>query len=316
MKVPACIPQKVNWLQKIIQVRTQWHKLCISALREIEKENMKPACSRPNAASRWSARPNSLLVALICALVVVASTAIASPAEAVQPSSPSARNAPIVIGFVGGFVHRDDLRHSEVRLAEKLRAEYGSRAHIRVFENHHSENAYTEVLRWLDDDGTPGLSSPEKRRARIVLYGHSWGASAVVDLARQLQNDQIPVLLTIQVDSISKPGIDDRTIPANVVRAVNFYQTGGPLHGHPEIVAADPARTQILGDFRFDYKTEPAPCSAYPWFARHFLKGHTSIECDPEVWSRVEALIDKYLFPGHTEAFSEKANLRDEDGVE
>ncbi|HZQ19958.1 MAG TPA: hypothetical protein VFA90_14670 [Terriglobales bacterium] len=261
-------------------------------------------------------RPDSLPLALLSAFMIVASAAVANSAEVVPPSAPSAENAAIVIGFVGGFVHRDDLRHSEVRLAEKLRIEYGSRAHVRVFQNHHSEIAHAAVLKWLDEDGSPGLSSPEKRRARIVLYGHSWGASAVVDLARQLQNDQIPVLLTIQVDSISKPGIDDRTIPANVVRAVNFYQTSGPLHGHPEIVAANPAKTQILGDFRFDYKAEPAPCSAYPWFARHFLKGHTSIECDPQVWSRVEALIDEYLFPGQSEGFPEKANLRDEGGVE
>lgn len=295
MKVRVCIAPQVNRLQKILQVRTQWQKVCISVI-----ENMKPASSRPKGPSRWPASNNSLLPALLSALVVASAT-VANSAEIVQPTGPSAENAKIVIGFVGGFVNRNDLRHSEVRLAEKLGSEYGNRAHVGIFENHRSEDAYAAVLKWLNEDGTAGLSSSEKRRARIVLYGHSWGASAVVDLARQLQNDQIPVLLTIQVDSISKPGIDDRTIPANVARAVNFYQTGGPLHGHPEIVAADPARTQILGDYRFDYKAEPAPCSAYPWFARHFLKGHTSIECDPEVWSRVEALIDEYLFPGQRE---------------
>lgn len=203
----------------------------------------------------------------------------------------------IVIGFVGGFVHHDDLRHSEVQLAEKLRAGYSGHAHIAIFENRHRENAHRAILRWLDQDGDGALSDSEKRHARIILYGHSWGGSTVVVLSRQLQREGIPVLLTIQVDSIAKPGRNDQIIPANVARAVNFYQTGGPLHGIPEIVAADPARTQILGDFRFEYKKEPEPCSTYPWFARHFLKGHTSIECDPNVWSRVEALITEYLLP-------------------
>lgn len=216
-------------------------------------------------------------------------------AETTPATSSSTSDPAIVIGFVGGFVHHDDLRHSEVQLAARLRATYGGRAHIAIFENRRRENALHAILQWLDQDGDGALSDSEKRRARIILYGHSWGGSSVVTLSRRLQKEGIPVLLTIQVDSIAKPGRNDQIIPANVARAANFYQTGGPLHGLPEIVAADPARTQILGDFRFDYKKEPEPCSTYPWFARHFLKGHTSIECDPDVWSRVEALISEYL---------------------
>ena len=68
-------------------------------------------------------------------------------------------------------------------------------------------------MKWLDSDGNGGISDSEKRQARIILYGHSWGASAVVALARELQKQQIPVLLTIQVDSITKPGQDARVIP-------------------------------------------------------------------------------------------------------
>jgi hypothetical protein len=216
-------------------------------------------------------------------------------ADAATLMAHSRPSSAIVIGFVGGFVSHNDLRHSEVQLANTLRSEYKGQAHVAVFENRHRQDAYTSVLKWLDGDGDPGLSDTEKTHARIILYGHSWGASAVVALARQLQAAHIPVLLTIQVDSISKPGFDDHLIPANVERAVNFFQTGGALHGEQTIAAADPERTEILGDFRFDYKTQPAPCSTYPWFARHFMKGHTSIECDPKVWSRIESLITRYL---------------------
>jgi hypothetical protein len=254
-----------------------------------------------------------LLLGLV--LVVVAFSLTAHSADTPQPSTPSVDSPAIVIGFVGGFVHRNDPRHSEVQLAKKLGAEYGSRAHVAIFENHRREDAHAAILNWLDSDHD-GLSAHEKHGARIVIYGHSWGAAAVLGLARELEKDRIPVLLTIQVDSIAKPGLDDRLIPANVARAVNFYQTGGPLHGNRQIVAADPERTQILGDFRFDYKAEPAPCSAYPWFARHFLKGHTSIECDPNVWSRVEALIGEYLLPAETQASTQKASLRNGGGVE
>jgi len=210
---------------------------------------------------------------------------------------PAASTPLIVVGFVGGFVHNDDERHAEVQLAEKLRTGYGADAEVGIFQNHHREDAHAAILKWLDRDGKTGLSNIERNQARIVLYGHSWGASAAIGLARQLQNDHIPVLLTIQVDSIWKPGEDDRLIPSNVARAINFYQTQGLLHGRDKIAAADPARTEILGDFRYDYKRTPESCSAYPWLARHLFKGHTSIECDPYVWSRVEALITQYLAP-------------------
>lgn len=269
---------------------------------------MKPASDKPKSQSRFSALFNSVLQPLLSALVILAFNSIAYSAGVPRPNTSSAAEAPIVIGFVGGFVHRDDSRHAEVQLAKKLGSEYGNHAHVAVFENRHREIAHSEVLNWLDSN-RDGLSDQEKQAARIILYGHSWGATAVLALARELEKDQIPVLLTIQVDSIAKLGLDDRRIPANVARAVNFYQTGGPLHGNREIVAADPARTEILGDFRFNYKTEPAPCSVYPWFARHFLKGHTSIECDPNVWSRVETLISEYLLPANTPGSTEKAVL-------
>ncbi|HEY7352057.1 MAG TPA: hypothetical protein VH596_04745 [Terriglobales bacterium] len=234
-------------------------------------------------------------------------SAYGAAAAALIPSTSS--GSAIVVGFVGGFVSHNDLRHSEVQLANKLKSEYG-RAHVAVFENRHRDDAHTAVLKWLDGDGDPGLSDAEKREARIILYGHSWGASAVVALARQLQTDHIPVLLTIQVDSISKPGLDDHVIPANVERAVNFFQTGGVLHGEQKIVAADPEHTEILGDFRFNYKVQPAACSTYPWIARHFMKGHTSIECDPKVWSRIESLITRYLITPNSQPSTISTNLQ------
>ncbi|HKW18957.1 MAG TPA: hypothetical protein VJO35_15725 [Terriglobales bacterium] len=247
-----------------------------------------------------SARLNSLLLLLSVVILTTFSQA-ANSADVALPHMGAGKRPVIVIGFLGGFVRHDDVRHSEVQLAKKLGEEYGDRARVGIFENRHREDAHAAVLNWLDENRN-GLSDHEKAGAHIVIYGHSWGAAAVLALARELEKDRIPVLLTIQVDSIGKPGLDDRLVPANVARAVNFYQTGGALHGNPQIVAADPARTQILGDFRFDYKAEPAPCSAYPWFARHFLKGHTSIECDPKVWSRVEALISEYFVPTETQA--------------
>lgn len=221
--------------------------------------------------------------------------------KALQPviaSTGSTSTPMIVVGFVGGFVHRDDLRHSEVQLAQKLRAEHPDQLRVATFENWHRKAAYRAILRWLDTDEDGNLSPAEKERARIVLFGHSWGGAAVISLARELQQESIPVLLTVQVDSIAKPGQNDRVVPANVAQAVNFYQTRGLLHGRTRITAADPARTMILGDFLFDYREAPAECRHYPWLTRHLFPGHTAIECDPRVWSRIEGMIDKYSFTG------------------
>ena len=244
---------------------------------------------------RYSQIPVWAMVLLLLGWFSLAEAAH-SAENAVQPMLSSGNGSPttIVVGFVGGFVHRDDARHSEVQLARNLRTAYSERLRVATFQNWHRQAAHKAILRWLDTDEDGSLSEAEKRNARIVLYGHSWGGAAVISLARDLQRESIPVLLTVQVDSIAKPGQNDGVIPANVARAINFYQTRGLLHGRTQITAADPARTQILGDYSFTYNQLPAECREYPWLTRHLFPGHTSIECDPHVWSQIESLIDKY----------------------
>jgi len=122
----------------------------------------------------------------------------------------------------------------------------------------------------------------------------------MVELARELDKHGVPVLLTVQVDSVRRFGVDDSVIPPNVARAANFYQPNGMIRGREEIRAADPAKTQILGNFRYDYKEHPIRCHEYPWYDRTFAKSHTEIECDPAVWSRVEALIRQQIAPATT----------------
>jgi hypothetical protein len=221
-------------------------------------------------------------------------------AGAPAPVSPiEIRIAPpvMVIGFVGGFVKRDAHAHSTVQVVEHLRNEYREGVYVQSFANRHRDQAYKEIVRRLDGDNDGTLSAEEKHKARIVIFGHSWGASETVTLARKLEHDGIPVLLTIQVDSVAKVGQNDAVIPANVGQAINFYQPDGIVHGQPKIRAADPVRTEILGNFRYDYKTKPVSCEGYPWFDKLLVKAHTEIECDPKVWSQVESLIYQKLSP-------------------
>ena len=206
----------------------------------------------------------------------------------------------IVIGFVGGFIAHDNPVHSEVQLAARLRKEYPTGVVVETFESYRGEKAHQEILKLLDTNQDGTLTAAEKRNARIIIYGHSWGAAQTIYLARALKMDGIPVLLTVQVDSVSRPGGNDTTIPSNVEQAANFYQPHGLVHGHHDIHAADAARTRIIGNFRFDYQASTLKCSEYPWYDRILVKPHTQIECDPVVWNQVESLIRSNLTPpGH-----------------
>jgi hypothetical protein len=215
-----------------------------------------------------------------------------------SPENSGTKPPVIVIGFVGGFISHDNMVHSEVQVAARLRGAYSAGGvHVEVFENHRREFAHRQILSILDADHDGTLSAEEKQKARIVIYGMSWGASETVTLAKELEKDGIPVLLTIQVDSVAKRRQNDAVIPTNVGEAINFYQPNGLLHGQSKIRAADDKRTHILGNFRFDYKRKPISCDEYPWYLRFFAKNHTEIECDPAVWNQVESLIRSKLPP-------------------
>jgi hypothetical protein len=197
----------------------------------------------------------------------------------------------IVIGFMGGNVSPGNMIHRGASEAKQLEQLYPDRLRAAVFANHNARAALRTVLQLLDQNGDGRLSAAEKSAARIVIYGHSWGASETVTLARRLNQLGIPVLLTIQIDSVEKADENDGSIPPNVREAVNFYQTHGLVHGRSSIAAADPKETTILGNYESSYQRHTVSCVGYPWFARTFMKPHIEIENDPSVWTKIEALI-------------------------
>jgi hypothetical protein len=202
---------------------------------------------------------------------------------------------PIVIGFLGGYVRHDDAVHTTVQVAQSLRDAYPNAIHVATFENRRTNDAHDLIVSLLGAKTASALTEAQKRSAHIILYGHSWGACAVVSLARQLKSEGIPIMLTVQVDSVSKAGRDDQTIPDNVRYAANFYQDKGFIRGQQKIIAADASRTTILGNFYFDYSANPISCPEYPWYTRFFMRSHIEIECDQKVWQRVENLIREQL---------------------
>jgi hypothetical protein len=199
----------------------------------------------------------------------------------------------IVIGFMGGDVSPGNFIHREALIAKDLQQRYPAAVYAEVFANHDGPAALHTVTQLLDKNKTGCLTAQEKNSARIVIFGHSWGASEAITLARRLNDLGIPVLLTIQVDSVEKLNEDDGSIPPNVHEAINFYQTQGFLHGRALIAATDPKQTKILGNFQSSYKTAQSqvPIADFPWYARAFMKEHIEIENDPVIWGKIEALI-------------------------
>jgi hypothetical protein len=227
---------------------------------------------------------------LLLLLSVITLEALPS-ASAQTPRPPSPESSPptvIVVAFTGGFVRRNDVRHPEVQMVERLSRERIPGLHATIYENRHRGKVRKLILSWLDTNGDGHLSAQEKHSARIILLGHSWGGSATIKLARDLNRDGIPVLMTIQVDSVNKISGEDCLIPPNVREALNFYQTRGPLHSCSNIRATDPSHTRILGNDRYEYQSQPANCRAYSWMNRHVFKTHEAMDCDPRIWSQID----------------------------
>jgi hypothetical protein len=99
----------------------------------------------------------------------------------------------------------------------------------------------------------------------------------------------VPVLLTLQVDSV---GRGDKLIPSNVARAANLFQRDDVfIKGEREIRPEDPSRTTIIGNFKFSYSGQKIDLSEVSWLKRLLQTAHTKMDHDPKVWAFVERTI-------------------------
>jgi pimeloyl-ACP methyl ester carboxylesterase len=237
--------------------------------------------------------PITTLGILLCAALTLPAFAAEGAIGSQRPSNLRY----ILVGFAGGFVRHNNPHHGPVQLAERLQQEAPKGTYVQVFENRRRKSAYKIILNLLDSNHNGILTENEKAQARVILFGHSWGASAVVLLARELEKIGVPVLLTVQVDSVAKFWQRDGVIPDNVEAAANFYQPHGLVHGRSEIKAENGAKTQILGNYRFDYRENPVRCEGSSWFDRTFTPSHMQSQCDPQIWNRVEELVRDRIMP-------------------
>lgn len=202
----------------------------------------------------------------------------------------------LILGFMGGREPWDNPHRGVRKLALKLRAEWADKVQVETVENKKRHLALELIRRAFDRNQDGSLDAEERTRIKLILYGQSFGGAAVVKLARQLQEMSVPILLTVQVDSV---GRNDGLIPANVARAANLFQRNGKIiRGEPEIRAEAPSHTTIIGNFEFDYREKKIDLSEVSWLKKMFRTAHTQMDFDPAVWANVEELIVKEIKHG------------------
>src|SRR5262249_50285133 len=76
------------------------------------------------------------------------------------------------------------------------------------------------------------------KNGSLVLVGHSQGANNVIEMARLLEKEKLPVDLLVTL----APLFQD-PLPGNVVRAINYYHSPG--WGSPMLVFMASSRTSI-----------------------------------------------------------------------
>lgn len=224
----------------------------------------------------------------LCALALCTLASVAQRLSQLSTPTPLPRDSTLVIGFLGGYDRWNDEHRSVRQLVLRLRERPG--VYAESISNHRRSLALKLIRKSLDANLNQHLDPEEKSHARIILFGQSWGGAAAIATARDLEKLGIPVLLTVQVDSV---GLHDGIISQNVLAAVNFYQHDlfTTIHGQGNIRAADAAKTTILGNFEMSYSSREVDLSDASTRRRVFGGSHTKMELDPLVWNRVEQYI-------------------------
>ncbi len=229
------------------------------------------------------------VIAGLFALLLGPACSSASLSDLVTPRPLPARSC-LVIGFLGGNDRWDDAGKGVRRLALRLREEPD--LYAETFENRRIGLALRFLEDALDADRDGTVDPGEADRVRLVVYGQSLGGWATVAFARLLDGRDVPVHLTIQIDSV---GADDGNVPPNVRYAANLYQDeGAVIAGQHPIRAMDPARTRILGEWEFDYERPPGSqiqVDDLPWHKTFLRADHARMDRDPRVWRAVERLV-------------------------
>lgn len=164
--------------------------------------------------ARYIARNTPQYITATAPIALIALMLLGAGCHAIQPgnvqavapvsSAPRAGNAYLLRGFIGIFSTGIDNLGKEIK---------NSGVNAVVFQDDQWSSLAGTIRKKYS--GAPN-SEP------LVLIGHSYGADDVVRIARELKRDNISVDLLVTLDPVTPP-----TIPSNVKRCINIYQSNG-----------------------------------------------------------------------------------------
>jgi hypothetical protein len=153
----------------------------------------------------------------------------------------------IVVGYVGGLDFPANPYSGIVQIGERLKNMKRDGLCVETFSAYTWSRGYDWLVKRLQESSEAPPDSDAAKMPKIIIYGHSLGGWATVSLSRRLAVKNIPVELTVQVDSV---GLTDGIVPSNVKEAANYYrQAVLPPYGRHKISAKDSGATEILGNF-------------------------------------------------------------------
>jgi len=193
-------------------------------------------------------RADRLRLTLIVPFVIAA---LFSPAAYAAPNAADPCRL-IVVGYTGGTETPNYSASGIVQIRDRLdrldKADYpGLCAH--TFSAYDWWHAYGWVRTQFGATGRGQLTPQEVADGpKVIVYGHSLGGWATLWLARKLKGQGVDVEMTVQMDSV---GFTDKTVPANVKEAANYYEKDTfLLRGRDTIRVHDDAKTKLLGNFQ------------------------------------------------------------------
>jgi hypothetical protein len=216
-----CVHRRITWPHR--KPAGQVYVACLNCGRELpySVEQMRIITADEQLRKPWRTRSAATAsLALVSAFLLINLTNAARgasgvPAELAPIAASQLHDAipTLVVGFVGGFVHADDVRHSEVQLARTLQEKYGDQVKVEIFKNRDAVQAHEAIVEWWNSLGGNMLPQSSTPAAGIILFGHSWGASTVVYVARELEREGIPVVLTIRLIASAKTERTTQSFP-------------------------------------------------------------------------------------------------------
>jgi hypothetical protein len=233
----------------------------------------------------------AVLGVLLCGAVSVRGQNVLPLAGAASTIAPeiSSGSPPckiVYLGFVGALEPPDNKYSGVVQIRDVLRG----RGFGDVCASSYSPYVWTMGRDWLLKyfPTHEGALTPAELLLcpKVILVGHSMGGWAMMSVARELRSRNIPVELTIQVDSV---GITDQTVPRNV-------KNGALFHAHDVLMfmttrhlkMEDPTMTKLVANVTVAGA------------------GHESITRDPRirelVLSTIERLRAGFLAPAMAES--------------